>query len=120
MPPCDNFVKLFVFVEAADQWTNRELILNSGMEKLKKHLNSQSNTNKMTIKEQLVEIIKNQRISKGLTQSALAKRLGVSRNYISEVEKGTGSLSMKKVDEILLVLETKIEIKAVPFEILEK
>ena len=48
----------------------------------------------------LHHIIKDLRERHGLTQSQLAKRSGISRNYLSEIENGTKSPSSEVLDAI--------------------
>ena len=41
--------------------------------------------------------VKAERIRKGLTQEALAEKIGVNREYISKIERGTANMSLKKI-----------------------
>lgn len=41
--------------------------------------------------------VKAERIRKGLTQEALAEKIGVNREYISKIERGNANMSLKKI-----------------------
>lgn len=55
------------------------------------------------------EKIKWMRKYRGMNQEELGSRLGVSRQYISQVEKGRDSISVKQLYAILEVLDFDVE-----------
>lgn len=57
------------------------------------------------------EKIRYMRKYRGINQQELGKRLGVSRQYISQVEKGRDSISVKQLYVILDILEFDVEFK---------
>lgn len=54
------------------------------------------------------EIIKNQRISKGISQNKLAKDVGITQTFMSEIESGRKTLSLEVFFKICKVLEIKL------------
>lgn len=52
--------------------------------------------------------VKKFRIQKQLTQEALSDISGLSRNYISDVELGKRSISLKNIQVLALSLDVKI------------
>lgn len=63
----------------------------------------------------IVEKIVDYRIKKRLTQSDLAKQVGVTQQQISKVENGEFS-SVMTLEKILLAIGLTVQIKAVPFK----
>ena len=53
--------------------------------------------------------LNNIRIKKGLTQKELAKLVGISQNYISEIENGNRSGSINVCIKIAKVLEVSLD-----------
>lgn len=53
--------------------------------------------------------IKDIRIQKNITQTQLAKRVGFSRNYLSELEHGKYDIKLSLLIEIAEVLEVNLE-----------
>ena len=65
-------------------------------------------------KQKLIELITEARQEKGLSQAALAKKLGVSQGRIAQIESGVGTAKVT-FDVLLNVLLTLgYEIKIVP------
>lgn len=65
-------------------------------------------------KQKLIELIAEARQEKGLSQAALAKKLGVSQGRIAQIESGVGTAKVT-FDVLLNVLLTLgYEIKIVP------
>lgn len=58
------------------------------------------------------EKIRHIRKQSNMTQQELADKIGVSRQYISQIEKGVDSLSVKKLCSILDVLGFEIDFKS--------
>lgn len=54
-------------------------------------------------KKRIGQLIRTERLSHGLTQEDLAERVGVSRDHILRVEKGTAGLSMEFLGEVAKV-----------------
>lgn len=54
------------------------------------------------------EVIKRERINKGLTQYALAERSSLSRNYISKVERGERNVSIATLFSIAMALNLEL------------
>ena len=50
----------------------------------------------MSVSKQLIHL----RNVKGISQEELAFRCGVSKNYISDVERGTRNVSLKSIEKI--------------------
>lgn len=57
----------------------------------------------------LGENLKRMRIERGLTQEALAKSVGVSGPMISQVERGTQTLTLPLANELANVLGCRID-----------
>lgn len=53
--------------------------------------------------------IKAHRKKIGMTQATLSEELGVSTSYVSQIECGTAEVSLKRLDEIAQLIDTKIE-----------
>lgn len=53
--------------------------------------------------------VKKHRINKGITQEKLSEISGLSRNYISDVELGKRSISLKNIEIISVLLEIDIK-----------
>lgn len=53
--------------------------------------------------------VKKHRINKGITQEKLSEISGLSRNYISDVELGKRSISLKNIEIISVSLEIDIK-----------
>jgi transcriptional regulator with XRE-family HTH domain len=53
--------------------------------------------------------VKKIRLSQGLSQGKLAKKLGVDPTYISQIERGVGNMSLKKIDRLAKTLGVPIE-----------
>ncbi len=61
------------------------------------------------ILNQLGRNIKAERVRKGYTQEAFAEKAGVSREYISRIERGQENMSILKILNIAELLETDIK-----------
>ena len=48
---------------------------------------------------------------RNMNQQELAEKLGVSRQYVSQIEKGRDSISVKKLQDILNILSFDMEFK---------
>lgn len=53
--------------------------------------------------------VKAERIRKGLTQEALAEKIGVNREYISKIERGTANMSLKKIVNLTNFIDADIK-----------
>lgn len=60
-------------------------------------------------------IIASARRHRGLTQTALARSLGVSQNWISEIERGKDTAQIGKVLRILSFLGVRLEVGEAPW-----
>jgi len=69
---------------------------------------------KNTVKDELCKVIgkeiRNIRIRQGLSQKELAKKIGISQQLVSRVEKGRENISMLTLKKISKALSKKIEI----------
>ena len=63
----------------------------------------------MDIVKKLGQNLKEIRLNKGLSQGKLAKKLGVDPSYISQIERGLGNMSLKKIERLAKALEVTIE-----------
>jgi len=63
----------------------------------------------MDIVKKLGQNLKEIRLSKGLSQGKIAKKLGVDPSYISQIERGLGNMSLKKIERLAKALEVTIE-----------
>ena len=59
--------------------------------------------------KQLGRNIKAERVRKGYTQGLFAEKAGVSREYISRIERGQENMSILKILNIAKILETDIK-----------
>lgn len=57
---------------------------------------------------QLGRNIKAERVRKGLTQEVFAEKLGVTREYISRIERGQENMSILKILKLAKCLNTDI------------
>ena len=57
------------------------------------------------------EKIRYMRKYRNMNQQELAEKLGVSRQYVSQIEKGRDSISVKKLQDILNILSFDMEFK---------
>lgn len=67
--------------------------------------------------EQIVETLKAAREARGLTQRALASRVGLPQSHISKIESGGVDIRLGSLIELARVLELELELvprKAVP------
>lgn len=59
----------------------------------------------------LIKMIISKRLQKGLSQKALAKKLGVKQPFISRLEGGTYNPSVKFLHKLAKALDSKLNIK---------
>ncbi len=59
--------------------------------------------------KQLGRNIKAERVRKGYTQEIFAEKVGVSREYISRIERGQENMSILKILNIAEILDTDIK-----------
>ena len=59
--------------------------------------------------KQLGRNIKAERVRKGYTQESFAEKAGVSREYISRIERGQENMSILKILNIAEILDTDIK-----------
>lgn len=57
------------------------------------------------------EVIKSRRLSKGISQDVLAEMSNLSRNYVSDVERGTRNISLNNIMKLFKALKIEIELK---------
>lgn len=65
--------------------------------------------NEKEILKQFGRNVKAERIRHGYTQEALAEKMGVNREYISRIERGTQNMSLVKITVLANFIETNIE-----------
>lgn len=53
--------------------------------------------------------VKKIRLGKQMSQGDLAKRLGVDPSYISQIERGIGNMSLRKIERLAQALGVSIE-----------
>lgn len=58
--------------------------------------------------EKLGKTLKNIRIEKGLTQEALAEKVGIHPTYVGKLESGKNNVSVKMLFKISRALNTKL------------
>ncbi len=58
--------------------------------------------------EKLGKTLKNIRIEKGLTQEALAEKVGIHPTYVGKLESGKNNVSIKMLFKISRALNTKL------------
>lgn len=54
--------------------------------------------------------VKKYRIKANLTQADVAEKLGISVSYVSQIECGRTDVSLKRLDEIANIINTRIEL----------
>jgi len=54
----------------------------------------------MDIVKKFGKKVKEVRLSKNLSQGKLAKRLGVGPSYISQIERGVGNMSLRRIEKL--------------------
>ena len=64
--------------------------------------------NKSQLLKQLGRNVKAERIRKGYTQEFFAEKLGVTREYVSRIERGQINMSLLKILALADCLETEI------------
>lgn len=57
----------------------------------------------------LGQVLKIERIKKGISQKALAKKIGMSNTYLSEIEGAKQDPSMKMLHKIASAIDVKME-----------
>jgi transcriptional regulator with XRE-family HTH domain len=62
----------------------------------------------MDILKKFGQTVKETRLSKGMSQGNLAKKLSVDPSYISQIERGTGNMSLKRIEKLAKALEISI------------
>lgn len=62
----------------------------------------------MSLSEDLGELLKRLRLARGLTQSELADRLGVSKSQVSQIETGYYKPSLPVLETILVELDASL------------
>ncbi len=63
------------------------------------------------------ELIKKRRIEKNLTQQEVADKIGISRNYLSDIENGRYNPSFKRAIQLATLLEIDLNLLSVMTEI---
>jgi len=59
----------------------------------------------------IAEIVAAVRKRRGMTQADLAKKAGISRNYVSMIERGHQDIKLSTLDDVIEALGLKMEIK---------
>ena len=65
--------------------------------------------NNESLLKQLGRNIKAERVRKGYTQESFAEKIGVSREYISRIERGQENMSILKILSFSTALDTNIQ-----------
>lgn len=63
----------------------------------------------MDIAKKFGKRLKTLRLAKGLSQGKLAKRLNVSPSYISQIERGLGNMSLRRIEKLAHALGVSIK-----------
>ena len=63
----------------------------------------------MDIAKKFGQKVKELRLAKNLSQGKLAKRLGVNASYISQIERGLGNLSLRRIEKLANALRVAIK-----------
>ncbi len=61
----------------------------------------------LTIEEKFGKRVKELRMVRKISQEELAFRCGLSKNYVSDVERGTRNISIKSVEKLAQGLQVK-------------
>lgn len=101
-----------------DKWANQRIIFWQAIyEKLREKYKEQGikikEKSKIVSSELCLRVgeqIKNIRKDQSLSQKALAKKLGVSQQLVSRIEKGRENVSLNVLNDIIRVLKKKINI----------
>ena len=65
--------------------------------------------NELEILKQFGRNVKAERIRLGYSQESLAEKIGVNREYISRIERGTQNMSLAKITALANYMETNID-----------
>ena len=65
--------------------------------------------NELEILKQFGRNVKAERIRLGYWQESLAEKIGVNREYISRIERGTQNMSLAKITALANYMETNID-----------
>lgn len=68
----------------------------------------------MNAMKTIAERIKKQRTARGLSQRALAEKLGISRTTLSSIERGEDGVAMGTLLKVLDFLELDVSVKYAP------
>lgn len=63
----------------------------------------------MDIVKKFGKRVKEIRLNKNLSQGGLAKRLGVGPSYISQIERGVGNMSLKRIEKLAKALGVSVK-----------
>ena len=65
--------------------------------------------NELEILKQFGRNVKAERIRLGYSQESLAEKIGVNREYMSRIERGTQNMSLAKITALANYMETNID-----------
>ena len=65
--------------------------------------------NELEILKQFGRNVKAERIRLGYSQESLEEKIGVNREYISRIERGTQNMSLAKITALANYMETNID-----------
>ena len=65
--------------------------------------------NELEILKQFGRNVKAERIRLGYSQESLAEKIGVNREYISRIERGTQNMSLAKITALANYMESNID-----------
>lgn len=73
-----------------------------------------SKAQRLTSEGQVVELIRQRRKAKGLSQQQLASKLGVTQARLSEIESGRAHLSVERLIAIVVLLGLELVLRETP------
>jgi len=68
----------------------------------------------IAISSQIKQYLRSLRKSRGLTQTELAKRLGVGQSRVADIEADPGAISVEQLLQILAVLNAQLVVRDTP------
>ena len=63
----------------------------------------------MDILKKFGQKVRETRLNKKMSQGGLAKKLGVGPSYISQIERGVGNMSLKRIEKLAKALGVSIK-----------
>ena len=72
---------------------------------------ARSKEQRLTSQEQVVELIRQRRKARGLSQRELASKLGITQARMSEIESGRAGLSVERLIAIVVMLGLELVLR---------